>query len=290
MMIRMRVFRIRLQRSPVIRFLSLSLLLLSLYQNGLRGEAATGQQNVDDLVRQSRFIFYGTVRELNAATIPAVAAAGRTVIVKIDEVLRAPATLGDFTGQEITVRLSQPGPVRVGQRVVFFTNAWLYGQSIAVLEVGRILPRGDTSGLRRQISDAAQRIADQDLRDRITRAELVVAGKVSATRPAPEPARRRPITEHDPDWWEATIEVSSVLKGRAPQPSVTVLFPNSTDVMWMDAPKFRVAQEGVWILQRDQKEKGWPVMRIPGYTALDPLDFQPIEQLERIRRLIVGRP
>jgi hypothetical protein len=34
------------------------------------------------------------------------------------------------------------------------------------------------------------------------------------------------------------------------------------------------------VLQRDQQEKGSPMMRLPGYTALDPLDFRLKEQLD----------
>lgn len=285
-MICTRIFSIRFKRKSVTTLFNLSLLLFSLCGDDLNGKAAAGQRNVEDLVRQSRFIFYGTVKELNATTVPAVAATSRTAVVKVDEVLYAPTTLGDFTGQEITVRLSQPASVRIGERVVFFTNAWLYGQSIAVLEIGRVLPGGDLSDLRRQISDTEQRIADDSLRGRVASAQLIIAGKVSAVRPTDEHTRRRPITEHDPDWYEATVEVASVLKGRAPRPNVTILFPNSTDAAWDDAPKFRVGQEGIWILRRDQREKGWPTMLIAGYTALSPLDFQPTEQSERIRRMI----
>jgi hypothetical protein len=56
--------------------------------------------------------------------------------------------------------------------------------------------------------------------------------------------------------------------------------------MWIDSPKFEAGQSGIWILQRKQKERGWPLMREPGLTALDPLDFQPQSQLDRVRELL----
>jgi hypothetical protein len=56
--------------------------------------------------------------------------------------------------------------------------------------------------------------------------------------------------------------------------------------MWIDAPKFPEGQYGIWILQRNQQEKGWANMRLAGYTALDPLDFQPASQVDRIRALV----
>lgn len=244
--------------------------------------------NIDDLVRQSRYIIRGTIQKLNAATMSAISDTTNTVVARVDEVLQAPKGLDDFTGRDITIQLSQSRGVKVGQQAVFFTNSWLYGESIAVLEVGRVAAGKDLTVLRKQIADADQKIADQALQTRIDRAELIIVGKVAETRPVQKEGQHGPMTEHDPDWWEAVIGIESVEKGQFPEMSVIVLFPHSTDEMWIDSPKFHVNQEGIWILQRDQKEKGFPVLRIPGYTALDPLDFQPKDQLEGIRMLIKG--
>lgn len=242
--------------------------------------------NIDDLVRQSKYIIRGTIQKLNAATMSAISDTTNTVVARVDEVLQAPKTLDDYTGRDITIQLSTSRGVKVGQQAVFFTNSWLYGESIAVLEVGRVAARKDLTGLRKQIADADQRIADQALQTRIDLAELIIVGKVFEARPVQKEGQRGPITEHDPDWWEAEIEIESVEKGQFPETRIIELFPHSTDEMWIDSPKFHVNQEGIWILQRDQKVKGLPVLRIPGYTALDPLDFQPKDQLEYIRMLI----
>ncbi len=242
---------------------------------------------VKDLVRQARFIFKGTIQKLNAATMSVVPVTDSTAIVKVEQVFQAPETLGDYTDQDITVQLGDPKGAKEGQQAVFFANSWLYGESIAVVEVGRVAPE-DLTQLRQQIADANRSIADEELQSRVAGAELVVVGKVLKTNPAPEELRRGPITEHDPDWWEAIIEVESVEKGELPEGPVIVLFPNSTDEMWIDSPKFEVGQEGLWILQKDQQEKAWPIMRIPGRTALHPLDFQRKDQRERITALIQG--
>jgi hypothetical protein len=44
--------------------------------------------------------------------------------------------------------------------------------------------------------------------------------------------------------------------------------------------------EATFILQRDQSEKGFPVLRVAGLTALNPLDVHPVEALPRIRTLL----
>ena len=240
-------------------------------------------QQVEDLVGNSKFIFKGRVLKLNATTMPdIVPATDGTVVVKVEEIILAPETLDDFTDQEITVSLIKPGSVRAGEEALFFTNGWLYGRSLAVREVGRTRADGDPVVLRKQVSEVRQRAADQNLQRRLAQAELVVVGTVSLTRPSRGQARRARITEHEPDWWEAVIQVESVLKGQPPQPNVIVLYPKSIDVMWYGSPKFVKGQKGVFLLHREQRSD----FQVDGFTALDPLDFQPIEQADRVKRLV----
>jgi hypothetical protein len=209
-----------------------------------------------------------------------------TVVVRVEEVFQAPASLDNFTGKEITVLLTKPHSVKVGQQLAFFTNGWLYGDGLAVVEVGRVEDPPDSKTFRRQVADAVQKAADQDLQKRIARAELVIVGVVSSTLIAPEQIRRDGVTEHDPEWVEAVIQVQSVEKGRLAQSTVSVFYPSSRDVMWYHVPKFRKGQEGIWILHRNEI----PGFKIPGLTALDPLDFHSRDQLDRVRRLIKSIP
>lgn len=238
---------------------------------------------VKDLVRQARFIFKGTIQKLNAATMSVVPVTDSTAIVKVEQVFQAPETLGDYTDQDITVQLGDPKGAKEGQQAVFFANSWLYGESIAVVEVGRVAPE-DLTRLRQQIADTKQSIADEELQSRIAGAELVVVGKVLKTNPAPEELRGGPITEHDPDWWEAITEVESVEKGELRQSPLVFLFSTSIDVKWYQAPKFHADQEGIWILRTGQVEQ----LGAEVYVVIDPLDFHPRDQLDRIRRLIEG--
>ncbi|HEV2705481.1 MAG TPA: hypothetical protein VGV59_06125 [Pyrinomonadaceae bacterium] len=263
--------------------ISLSLVLLLVgFNAGAQDETSS---RVNSLVRESQFIFQGTVAKLNSTTMPSsLPASDATVVVKVEEVIDAPASLGNFTGQEITVGLAKNSPVRSGQRLVFFTRGWLYGRSLAVSEVGRLEGGRNTAAIRRQVAEARQMISDENLSRRLARAEVVVVGTVTLVRPARE--RRRPsiITEHEPDWWEAVIEVETVMKGTLQSRSVVVLYANSNDVMWYGAPKFARGQRGVFLLHRPDAElqRQW---QIQGLTALDPLDFQPPSEVERVKRL-----
>jgi hypothetical protein len=241
--------------------------------------------NVLELLRQSQWVVSGTIHKMGAATLRAVSPTDSTAVVKVDRIFYGPQPFTDHLGKLITIQLRDIQPAKKGYKAVFFTRSWLYGDSVAVVEVGRVTG-ADNTAMQKDIDAASQNLADQRLADRLARATLVIAGKVTQTAPAREAQRRRIETEHDPDWWTAEIAVASVEKGALTAKTVTILFPNSTDELWIDTPKCKPGQDGIWILQRDQKEKGWPVLRAPGLTALDPLDYQTRDQLDRVRRLV----
>jgi hypothetical protein len=239
---------------------------------------------VDDLTRRSQYVFQGAIRKLGASTMSLAAPRNRTAVVRVEKVLYAPETFDDFADRDITVELQSARGAKEGQRAVFFAASWIFGESLALVEVGR-MPARNVGALEKQIDEAERKIVDDAVRTRLRRAQLVVVARVVSTEEAKE-RRRIPITEHAPEWWEAVLEVESAEKGRPPDRVVTILFPKSTDEVWIDSPKFERSEEGIWILQRNQKERGWPIMRVPGLTALDPLDFHSKRELPRIRELL----
>jgi hypothetical protein len=258
------------------------LLLLLAGLGGMSQDNATTQ--ADRLLADSKFVFRGTVLKAGGTTMPdSIPASEGTAVVKVDEVLVAPDTLGDFAGREVTVLLLKPRSVKAGESAVFYTNGAVYGRSLAVREVGRTKAEGsDFMALRERLSEAKQRASDLALAERLEQAEVVVSGTVTVVRtPRAEP-RQTHISEHEPEWREAVVRVDSVLKGASVQQrEVIVLYPTSTDIMWYRAPRFVKGQQGIFILRKQVK----PELRLNGFTALDPLDFQPAQQLERIKRL-----
>jgi hypothetical protein len=264
----------------------LTIVLMAAFQTGHAPARANPSQGVTESaekqIQKSSYIFVGTVQKTNATTMPLVPASDRTAVVRIEEVLTAPKTLADYTGHDVTVQLRDGSSVKAGDRLAFFTNGGMFGASVALVEVGHVEAGRDTQDLRRQIAQAFQEKDDEELRKRIAKASLIVVGKVLRTGPA-KLSERQPVTEHDPQWQEAEVGIEVVQKGQFSARSVSVLFAGSTDVMWFQSPKLKEGQDGIWLLHKDAVR--WPGIK-ERYVVVDPLDFQPRDQVDRVKRLL----
>lgn len=246
----------------------LSLVLLAAFVWGAATvSAAPVARSVKDLTRSSDFVFRGTVLKPGAANLSIVEPGARTAVVRVDEILKGSGTVEDFAGREVTVFLS--GGLKAGETRVFFTSVRLFGESLGVQEVGR--PAGRAAGLKSQVGIAKADIARDDLAARLAAADLVVSGRVVSTQATYRTPKSGPITEHDPLWWEAVLEVKTVLHGQAPGRTVTFWYPSSLDVMWAGAPKPGAGQEGTWLLHRQVPSNGTAVLAVadPGDLLTD---------------------
>lgn len=239
----------------------------------------------------AKIVFVGTVEQVGAATFTDVPVSNRTVIVKVEAVMMKPRAMSLFKeGDRITLQLREGALARVGERARFFAANWIAGAEgkLALREIGREpvdtepTPPGPVTAQQRR------EVADRQLAARMQRAQAVVVGRVTAVRsaPAPERAAATPprITEHDPQWKDASIRVSSAIKGASPNQTIVVRFPASNDVVWKDAPKFRVGQSGTFILDK-------PSTRDPDsggnvYTAASKDQVLPATEGARLQQLL----
>jgi hypothetical protein len=143
------------------------------------------------------------------------------------------------------------------------------------------------------VGQTQEQISDQELRDRLNSADFVVIGRVTDVHrwTAPKSATPHRVSEHDPDWHEAVVEVQSVLKGgQAKGNKVVVRFPGRNDVAWVNSPKFAKNQQGIFCLNRDQTS-GVPTEKMGGrrvtvYTCLGHGDSLPMSDAPRVRSLL----
>ena len=232
----------------------------------------------------SPFIFTGQVRKRRAATLSLVDVSELDAVVAVERVLRRPESVVDFSGTDITLRGNSAVELGDGRTALFAADGWLYGESLALIEVARM---GGTEGnADKRIKAAEEQAASDAIRDRLGRADLIVVARVEKTNPLGG-EELPPTSEHDPQWWEAWLAVDSVEKGKKPG-RLRVLYPTSTDEFWYESPKLKPGDDGVFLLQRDQQERGPSQYRMRGFTALHPLDVQPRERLDELRRLLKG--
>jgi hypothetical protein len=86
------------------------------------------------------------------------------------------SALAGLEGQEITVQLADTGRRQIGTHAAFFARQWLYGESIAVQEVGREATDQDTSAARQRVAAIVAGLPEQALRQRLASAGAVIAG------------------------------------------------------------------------------------------------------------------
>lgn len=241
----------------------------------------TKRRAIERMMHQAPLAFYGQVRRLDASTVASIPKEPNLAVVRVLDAFGFPPELQGFVGKDVTIRLRAGSRPKPKERIVFFATSWVYAEGIALVEVGRATGIADPHDVRRVFLEAKQARADAQLRERAEKASLIVAARALEVRPvARDPF---PIGEHDPHWMEASLVVTKVVKGIRPRRHTTMLFPSSRDDMWAESPRPVVGKEAVFLLQRDQTERGQPQFRRRGLTALHPLDIQPFEELDRVR-------
>ena len=247
----------------------------------------------EDLAGKARFVFQGTVQKLKATTLSEVHDTSRTAIVRVDETIQAPKPLSHYTGREITVQLADPSEFKVGDKAVFFADAWVFGKNgVAVRSLGHHPAGPMTEALRTPGSNAVTNLEDRDTQAHYDAADLVVSGRVVNVRvPGKPPGSPRP-REHDPDWGEAVVQIDQVHKGDKGKKEVVVRFPQSYDRMWAKRPKFQQGAQGHFMLHKAGAEEA-PIATpaalgaVPDYyTVLHSDDFESQGHPGRIEKLL----
>ena len=266
-------------------YLSLAFLLVGSLFGSANAEADPPlmSPDVQQWVAQSSFVFDGAVKTLKASTVEIVPAAESTAVVRVDDVIYNAGVVSDVKGHDITVLLREPGGLKDGEHAIFFSNVNTYGESVVVDEVGHIASTKETlESIRSGMKTYQEGLPEARLKERIAQADLVLTGTITAVRPTEETEKRPPTSEHDARWYEATLKPESVEKGTAPKGAITFYFPSSDDLRWIGSPKFKVGQQGVFLLHRSEEAR----LRVHGLTALNALDFQTVEQRATVQKLI----
>jgi hypothetical protein len=240
---------------------------------------------VISLMAEAAFSFVGTVERLGEAATDDVPVDERTAVVRVDRVLHAPDAFTQLAGTTVTLQLlSDIEPPAVGSTVVFFANGLAFGAGIALAEVGRqpleeIEPQTSMAAAAPGASpvESLQRRAEAArLGVHAAGADAIVLARVVGL----ERAAGSPVREHHPDPWIATLHVTHVERGNIePDADITVVYANSLDVQWREAPKPKASQNGLWLLHATDGE--WA--EFAPFEIVHPEDLRPPTDLEMLR-------
>jgi len=267
----------------------------------LLGAAALPQatSNQAALAKQSSIVFAGTVSQLGATSFAGVPKSAQTIVVRVDTVLKKPSAVSLKKGDNVTVEVKDPSTFREGTQATFYTDGWIFGSGVAVKELGHEFRAGSGEAPKpggadeKAYQQTQEQIGDQELQDRLKSADFVVIGRVTDVHrwTVPKSGVPQRVSEHDPDWHEAVVEVQSVLKGAQVKGNkVVVRFPARNDVAWVHSPKFAKNQQGIFCLNRDQTS-GMSTEKVGGrqvtvYTCLGHGDSLPMSDAPRVRSLL----
>ncbi|HZA10090.1 hypothetical protein [Mycobacterium sp.] len=234
------------------------------------------------LVGQAAFSFVGTVERLGAATMEDLPVDERTAVVRVDQVLQAPDAFAQLAGMSVTVQLlPDTEPPEVGSTFVFFANGLVFGAGIALTEIGRLpveemephIAMAAAAGGAAPLETLQRQVTAARLRAQADSADAIVLARVVGL----ERASGSPLREHDPDWWRATLHVIHVERGDVQEDSeVKVLYANSLDVRWREAPKPKASQNGLWFLHATEGE----LAELAPFEIVNSEDLQPVQNLE----------
>lgn len=233
------------------------------------------------LVLASPYIFRGTVIR-----------SGATATVRVDEIYRGAATIGDFTGQEIFVERPEASERR---EAVFFATPVAYGKTVTVRALGETDAAGDALAVRKQIAAIERQDDDRRLLARLRTADAVVTAHVIDVTPLER--ERRPFSEHDPEWMVARVAVRKPLAGKpapadcgAATPCTRVVFAGSRDVVWVMSPKLKEGEDALLLLRREEPAlQGEVRPKTQAYVLVAPGDLRPLSDTNRVIALLAMR-
>jgi hypothetical protein len=257
--------------------------------------AATSQATDSQaaLLDKASIVFSGTVSQLAATSFADVPKSAQTIVVSVDAILKKPVAVSLKKGDSVTVEVKDASAFQEGTHATFYTDGWIFGSGVAVKELGHVL--GEAAPAAGVSAHGQDQLSDQELKDRMNASDFVVIGRVTDVRRwnAPKTKSGSPlrVTEHDPDWHEAVVEIQSVLKGGQVKGNrVVVRFPNQNDVAWVRSPRFMKNQRGIFCLNRD-KGTGATTTKLGSqdvyvYTCLGHGDALPLAEEARVRALL----
>lgn len=200
-----------------------------------------------------------------------------------------PSPLQGYVGRTVQIKLQDPAAHRSGDSGVFFTRFASLGSDLRLMELSDDDNRGTVA-----VAAAERMLVEQanaQMRGMLEKAEHVVVGRVSSLLQIAAAPSDGVISEHVPQWQSAVIEVTEAIKGGTRTgDTLTVRFASSIDVMWYDAPKLTVDQQGIFVIGDGRVMSGVatlaPESAGDAGTLISPGQVLPLSERERVLSML----
>ena len=241
-------------------------------------------------------IVSGKVIGIGTPPFPGVPPSNRLLTVQVESVSNLPPAVAIKKNDVIAILDEGQGILEVGTRAMFYTNVWILGTGIALRATSHSIPPATAVAASSPALSAQQTADEDDLRNRLSLADIAIVGEVTAVHNPPVAAfasAPRRITEHDPQWKDAVLSVQSWIKGSGPVAHVVVRFPSTRDMAYRSYPKFQEGQKGTFLLHKDQVSvspfaafEGTPV---PTYTSTSSKDVLDVNAGTKLKALLANQ-
>jgi hypothetical protein len=250
------------------------------------------------VLTEADIVFTGKIEHDGPATPAEIPEGTRAVTVVVDRVIAKPSAVVLAKDNRITVAIAgPPSNYPAGMRATFYTVGWIYGDIVAVRELAHEADVPKAPATATPSADIDSDLRDAKLAKLIDEADAVVVGRVVSVGPAtgalvgaPADSGTLPVSEHDPQWRDATIQVDSWLKGASQKQQVVVRFPSSIDVSWYNVPKLKSGMSGTFLLHQDRfsgraAPRTAAGLEQPTFALVASTDLIPTNDAPRARRL-----
>jgi hypothetical protein len=197
----------------------------------------------------SPFIFKGTVIDPKGGEFKELLGEPGLVTIRVNHIYHASSPDSSSLGKNITLRLRPHEVLRQHERYVFFTRGWLYGESIAVVEVGKMNTfLWKSFVFFQKVKDFYDNLEKNTLWAKYKSADVVVIGTVRG-KASPLPTSGF-SGEHDSLPAVIVVEVAKYLKGTPGGRYLKVAFARSRDELYWNSPKLSDGVGGVFFLRK----------------------------------------
>jgi hypothetical protein len=184
------------------------------------------------LLVHATYVFEGVVQKWNAVADPALPVNPRHAVVHVTDAFVCPVAVGEFGGEDITIRFADPQAAPAGTRAWFFGTGWAIGDHIAtsIVALMPVKNAAQSNSVRANLFSAIHLSARDALRASATAADTVVIATVRAVGP-PHARSGEPRSEYQEEWQTVNIDVDSAraMAGWVAIPaaarSMTILIP-----------------------------------------------------------------